>query len=78
MAKRIIYHPPSRQAIEAYARIACEKLAERDVSYLSPDVVSGFAQFLQLTSTICSLSERKSGASPNRFAFGVSRDSTGY
>ncbi len=52
MAKRIIYHPPSRQAIEAYARKACEKLAERDVSYLSPEVVSGFAQFLQLTSTI--------------------------
>ncbi len=52
MAKRIIYHPPSRQAIEAYARKAGEKLAERDVSYLSPDVVSGFAQFLQLTSAI--------------------------
>ncbi len=52
MAKRIIYRPPSRQAIETYARKACEKLAERDVSYLSPDVVSGFAQFLQLTSAI--------------------------
>ncbi len=52
MSKRIIYHPPSRQAIEAYARKACEKLAERDVAYLSPDVVSGFAHFLQLTSAM--------------------------
>ncbi len=52
MAKRIIYHAPSRQALEAYARKAGEMLAERDVAYLSPDVVSGFAHFLQLTSTI--------------------------
>ncbi len=52
MAKRIIYHPPSRQAIEAYACKAGEKLAERDVAYLSPEVVSGFAQFLQLKPNI--------------------------
>ncbi len=46
MAKRVIYHPPSRQAIEAYARKACEKLAERDVSYLSPRRCLGICPLL--------------------------------
>lgn len=52
MPKRIIYHPPSRQAVEQYVRTLCERLAQRDTSYLTPEITSGLSRFLQIATVI--------------------------
>ena len=50
--KRIIYSPPSPAAVEKFARAVCEKFGAGDNSYLSSEVVSGFAGFLVLATKI--------------------------
>ncbi len=52
MTKRIVYYPPSRQTIEQYARKVCEKLAEQDITFLQPEVIDGFTNFLVLATKI--------------------------
>lgn len=51
MRKRI-YHPPSREVVDQYVRKVCERLAERDIAYLSPPVLSGFARFMRVAADI--------------------------
>ncbi len=51
-AKRIVYYPPSRQAVQEFARKVCERLGERDASFLAPEVVSGLAKFIELAAKI--------------------------
>ncbi len=47
MPKHIVYQPPSRKVISAYAQLVCDRLAEQyGASYATPEVVSGFTEFL--------------------------------
>lgn len=48
--QRIEYVPPKSTAIRAFARKVCQVLADRmkDPSYLDPDVIRGFATFLEI------------------------------
>lgn len=48
--QRIEYVPPKSVAIRAFARRVCEVLADRmkDPCYLDPDVIRGFAMFLEI------------------------------
>jgi hypothetical protein len=66
MAKRTVYHPPSRKATDELAQKVCERLGkERDASYNTPEVILGLAKFLELAAGIWAkhltkLSEEKS------------------
>ena len=52
--RRIIYHPPKREVIDAYARRVCERLSEKYGTsiYANPEVIWGFARFLELSAVI--------------------------
>ena len=53
-SKRIIYYPPSREAIDTYARRVCEGLSEKfgSAEYTKPEVIWGFARFVELSASI--------------------------
>ena len=50
MQSLVEYIPPKSKAIRAFARRVCEVLVDRmkDPSYLDPDVIRGFATFLEI------------------------------
>lgn len=50
---RIVYEAPPCEVIEEYVRQACQRLAEeRDPAYAKPEVMQGFADFLQVVAAI--------------------------
>jgi hypothetical protein len=51
--RKVVYYPPSEQLINRFAREVCTQLAQNgnDV-YIKPEVVSGFAQFLNVIAQI--------------------------
>ncbi|MEP7287468.1 MAG: hypothetical protein ABI947_17050 [Chloroflexota bacterium] len=53
MPKHIVYQPPSRKLVSEYVKQVCERLAqERGSSYLAPEVMSGFTEFLLIVGII--------------------------
>jgi hypothetical protein len=53
LPKRILYIPPSRQVVFDYARAVCQRLAEtKGENFTKPEVINGFAQYIQLVSKI--------------------------
>ena len=61
--KRIIYHPPSPQAIQKYAQEVCKRLG---ATYDTPEVISGFANYIKLATTIWSEHLNASGESEEK------------
>jgi hypothetical protein len=51
---RIEYVPPKSETIRAFARKVCETLAAQtnDPIYMRPDVIRGFAGFLELAAQV--------------------------
>jgi len=51
--KRRVYVPPPQKVIDDFAQRVCQRLAEtRGPEYMKPEVIWGFARFVQLTSEI--------------------------